>query len=92
MQEMLDLTCHSLERPQLCVCGGGVVILFYFFLLVNVIITDPTSEVTVFQDSPDRLVKEGDNVEIRCEGDGNPQPVKSFKYNNVRSLFFKSVP
>ncbi|XP_060799839.1 melanoma cell adhesion molecule b isoform X2 [Neoarius graeffei] len=49
---------------------------------INITIHYPTSEVTVFQDSPDRLVKEGDNVEIRCEGDGNPQPVKSFKYNN----------
>lgn len=55
---------------------------FYF------IITDPTSEVKFFQDSPTQLVKEGDQVELRCEGDGNPQPVKTYMHNNVRSLLF----
>lgn len=49
---------------------------------------DPTTEVTVFRNSPDRLVKEGDSVEIKCQGNGNPQPVKSFTHNNVRILFF----
>lgn len=74
MQEKLDFSCH-----------------FYYkgFIPVNVIITDPTSKVTVFRDSPEHLVKEGDSVEIRCEGDGNPQPVKTFTHNNVRSLLFK---
>ncbi|XP_060744555.1 melanoma cell adhesion molecule b isoform X2 [Tachysurus vachellii] len=49
---------------------------------INITVHYPTSKVTVFQDSPEHLVKEGDRVEIRCEGDGNPQPVKSFTHNN----------
>ncbi|KAB5550284.1 hypothetical protein PHYPO_G00052070 [Pangasianodon hypophthalmus] len=48
---------------------------------INITVHYPTSEITVFRDFPDRLVKEGDSVEIRCQGDGNPQPVKSFIHN-----------
>ncbi|XP_027029800.1 melanoma cell adhesion molecule b isoform X1 [Tachysurus fulvidraco] len=49
---------------------------------INITVHYPTSKVTVFRDSPQHLVKEGDTVEIRCEGDGNPQPVKTFTHNN----------
>ncbi|TSQ58049.1 Cell surface glycoprotein MUC18 [Bagarius yarrelli] len=49
---------------------------------INITIHYPTSEVIVFQDSPQQLVKEGDSVELRCQGDGNPQPVKTFMHNN----------
>ncbi|KAI5620819.1 cell surface glycoprotein MUC18 isoform X1 [Silurus asotus] len=49
---------------------------------INITILYPTSEVTMFLDPPELLVKEGDNIEIICQGDGNPQPVKSFTHNN----------
>ncbi|XP_017346220.1 melanoma cell adhesion molecule b isoform X3 [Ictalurus punctatus] len=49
---------------------------------INITIHYPSSVVTVFLESPDRLVKEGDDVEIRCQGDGNPQPIKTFMHNN----------
>ncbi|XP_046719589.1 melanoma cell adhesion molecule b isoform X4 [Silurus meridionalis] len=49
---------------------------------INITILYPTSEVTMFLDSPELLVKEGDSIEIICQGDGNPQPVKSFTHNN----------
>ncbi|KAK3560721.1 hypothetical protein QTP86_014727 [Hemibagrus guttatus] len=50
--------------------------------MVNITIHYPTSKVEVIQDSPKQLIKEGDRVELRCEGDGNPQPIKSFMHNN----------
>ncbi|XP_058268837.1 melanoma cell adhesion molecule b isoform X3 [Hemibagrus wyckioides] len=52
--------------------------------MVNITIHYPTSEVKVFQDPPEQLVKEGDQVELRCEGDGNPQPVKTYMHDNVQ--------
>uniref|UniRef100_H3C7Z1 Ig-like domain-containing protein n=1 Tax=Tetraodon nigroviridis TaxID=99883 RepID=H3C7Z1_TETNG len=40
---------------------------------------DPTTMVELWKDSPQHLVKEGDTVELRCQGDGNPPP--SFSFN-----------
>ncbi|XP_016335340.1 cell surface glycoprotein MUC18 isoform X2 [Sinocyclocheilus anshuiensis] len=47
---------------------------------INIIVHYPTTEVTVYVNPPDRLIKEGDTVEIRCEGNGNPQPVLTFTH------------
>lgn len=41
---------------------------------------DPTTMVELWKDSPQGLVKEGDTVELRCQGDGNPPP--SFIFNS----------
>ncbi|KAI4904538.1 hypothetical protein NFI96_008306 [Prochilodus magdalenae] len=48
---------------------------------VNIILYYPTTNVTMNQKSPEGLVKEGDTVEITCEGNGNPQPLITFMYN-----------
>uniref|UniRef100_H3CY45 Melanoma cell adhesion molecule n=1 Tax=Tetraodon nigroviridis TaxID=99883 RepID=H3CY45_TETNG len=46
---------------------------------VNVTVHYPTTMVELWKDSPQHLVKEGDTVELRCQGDGNPPP--SFSFN-----------
>ncbi|XP_016128079.1 cell surface glycoprotein MUC18 isoform X2 [Sinocyclocheilus grahami] len=47
---------------------------------INIIVHYPTTEVTMYVNPPDRHIKEGDTVEIRCEGNGNPQPVFTFTH------------
>ncbi|XP_034077680.1 cell surface glycoprotein MUC18 isoform X1 [Gymnodraco acuticeps] len=39
---------------------------------VNVTVHYPTTMVELWKDSPQGLVKEGETVELRCQGDGNP--------------------
>ncbi|XP_051980675.1 cell surface glycoprotein MUC18-like isoform X1 [Xyrauchen texanus] len=39
---------------------------------VNITVHYPTTSVELWRESPEGLVKEGDTVEIRCQGDGNP--------------------
>nr|XP_021327367.1 cell surface glycoprotein MUC18 [Danio rerio] len=39
---------------------------------VNITVYYPTSSVEMWKESPQGLVKEGDTVEIHCQGDGNP--------------------
>ncbi|KAG1957420.1 cell surface glycoprotein MUC18 isoform X1 [Pimephales promelas] len=39
---------------------------------INITVHYPTSSVEIWKESPEGLVKEGDTVEIRCQGDGNP--------------------
>ncbi|XP_069001913.1 cell surface glycoprotein MUC18 [Embiotoca jacksoni] len=39
---------------------------------VNVTLHYPTTMVELWKESPQGLVKEGDAVELRCQGDGNP--------------------
>ncbi|XP_077448209.1 cell surface glycoprotein MUC18 isoform X1 [Stigmatopora argus] len=41
---------------------------------VGVTVYYPTTMVEVWRESPTGLVKEGDTVELRCQGDGNPPP------------------
>ncbi|XP_061754995.1 cell surface glycoprotein MUC18 isoform X2 [Nerophis ophidion] len=41
---------------------------------VGVSVHYPTTMVELWRESPQRLVKEGDTVELRCHGDGNPPP------------------
>ncbi|KAM9468393.1 melanoma cell adhesion molecule b isoform 2-T2 [Clarias gariepinus] len=48
----------------------------------NITVHYPSSEVTMFKEFPHHLVKEGDTVELRCQGDGYPQPVFSFTHNS----------
>ncbi|XP_056119352.1 melanoma cell adhesion molecule b [Rhinichthys klamathensis goyatoka] len=46
----------------------------------------PTTEVTLSINPPDRLIKEGDTVEIHCEGNGKPQPILSFTFKHEEML------
>lgn len=41
---------------------------------VNVSVHYPSTMVELWKESPQGLVKEGDAVELRCQGDGNPPP------------------
>ncbi|XP_026229206.1 cell surface glycoprotein MUC18 [Anabas testudineus] len=41
---------------------------------INITIHYPTTMVELWKESPQGLVKEGDTVELRCHGDGNPPP------------------
>lgn len=45
---------------------------------------DPTTMVELWKDSPQGFVKEGDTVELRCQGDGNPPPSFIFNREQVR--------
>ncbi|XP_004573540.1 cell surface glycoprotein MUC18 isoform X2 [Maylandia zebra] len=48
---------------------------------VNITVHYPTTMVELWKESPQGLVKEGDTVELRCQGDGNPPP--HFIFNKV---------
>uniref|UniRef100_A0A8C0YKW7 Melanoma cell adhesion molecule a n=1 Tax=Cyprinus carpio carpio TaxID=630221 RepID=A0A8C0YKW7_CYPCA len=39
---------------------------------INITVHYPTTSVEIWKESPEGSVKEGDTVEIRCQGDGNP--------------------
>nr|XP_046266295.1 cell surface glycoprotein MUC18 [Scatophagus argus] len=41
---------------------------------INVTVHYPTTMVELWKESPQGLVKEGDTVALRCQGDGNPPP------------------
>ncbi|XP_061819047.1 cell surface glycoprotein MUC18 isoform X1 [Nerophis lumbriciformis] len=45
---------------------------------VGVSVHYPTTMVELWRESPQGLVKEGDTVELRCHGDGNPPPTFIF--------------
>ncbi|KAK2881087.1 hypothetical protein QQF64_008574 [Cirrhinus molitorella] len=47
---------------------------------INITVHYPTTNVTLYVNPPDRLIKEGDTVDIQCEGNGNPQPVFTFTH------------
>lgn len=44
----------------------------------NVTVHYPTSMVELWKESPPGLLKEGDTVELRCQGDGHPPPAFVF--------------
>ncbi|XP_051717083.1 melanoma cell adhesion molecule b isoform X2 [Ctenopharyngodon idella] len=46
--------------------------------LINITVHYPTTKLTLSINSPERLIKEGDTVEIHCEGNGKPQPIFTF--------------
>uniref|UniRef100_A0A3B4B0N2 Ig-like domain-containing protein n=1 Tax=Periophthalmus magnuspinnatus TaxID=409849 RepID=A0A3B4B0N2_9GOBI len=45
---------------------------------VNVTVHYPTSMVELWKESPPGLLREGDTVELRCQGDGHPPPTFVF--------------
>ncbi|XDV32344.1 hypothetical protein PO909_003194 [Leuciscus waleckii] len=47
---------------------------------INITVFYPTTEVTLSMNTPERLIKEGDTVEIQCEGNGKPQPIFTFTF------------
>ncbi|KAM6911835.1 cell surface glycoprotein MUC18 [Lycodopsis pacificus] len=51
---------------------------------INITVHYPTTMVELWKESPQGLVKEGDTVELRCQGDGNPPP--SFIFNREQEL------
>ncbi|KAM8742118.1 cell surface glycoprotein MUC18 [Acanthopagrus schlegelii] len=51
---------------------------------VNITVHYPTTMVELWKESPQGLVKEGDMVELRCQGDGNPPP--PFTFNREQEL------
>lgn len=57
---------------------------------INITVHYPTTAISVWVESPTGLVKEGDTVEIRCRGNGNPQPPLTF-YKNEETLSSDSV-
>lgn len=50
---------------------------------INITVYYPTTALTVWVESPKRLIKEGDTVEIRCRGNGHPQPPLTFFYDET---------
>ncbi|XP_037605561.1 cell surface glycoprotein MUC18 isoform X2 [Sebastes umbrosus] len=51
---------------------------------INITVHYPTTMVELWKESPQGLVKEGDTVELRCQGDGNPPP--PFVFNREQEL------
>ncbi|XP_051903232.1 cell surface glycoprotein MUC18 isoform X2 [Hippocampus zosterae] len=45
---------------------------------VGVTVHYPATMVELWRESPEGLIKEGDTVELRCQGDGNPTPTFIF--------------
>ncbi|MEQ2192844.1 hypothetical protein XENOCAPTIV_018282, partial [Xenoophorus captivus] len=50
----------------------------------------PTTMVELWKDSPQGLVKEGDTVELRCQGDGNPPPPFIFSKEQEPDMVLES--
>ena len=49
-------------------------------------VSDPTDEINLWVKSPKRDIKEGDTVELECQGNGNPQPSSfTFRHEGVHS-------
>uniref|UniRef100_A0A672QXQ8 Cell surface glycoprotein MUC18-like n=1 Tax=Sinocyclocheilus grahami TaxID=75366 RepID=A0A672QXQ8_SINGR len=51
---------------------------------INITVHYPTTSVEIWKESPEGLVKEGDTVELRCQGDGNPPAPIIFNREQVR--------
>ncbi|XP_072231398.1 cell surface glycoprotein MUC18 isoform X2 [Leuresthes tenuis] len=51
---------------------------------INITVHYPTTMVELWKESPQGLVKEGDTVELRCQGDGNPP--SPFIFNREQDL------
>ncbi|XP_056613518.1 melanoma cell adhesion molecule b isoform X2 [Triplophysa dalaica] len=48
---------------------------------INITVFYPTTEVTMWANPAEKLLKEGDTLEIGCTGNGNPQPIFTFYKN-----------
>uniref|UniRef100_A0A3Q1G6K1 Cell surface glycoprotein MUC18-like n=1 Tax=Acanthochromis polyacanthus TaxID=80966 RepID=A0A3Q1G6K1_9TELE len=57
---------------------------------VNITVHYPTTMAELWKESPQGLVKEGDTVELRCQGDGNPPPPFAFKREQALDVDLKS--
>ncbi|XP_047235565.1 cell surface glycoprotein MUC18 isoform X2 [Girardinichthys multiradiatus] len=57
---------------------------------INITIHYPTTMVELWKDSPQGLVKEGDTVELRCQGDGNPPPPFIFSKEQEPDMVLES--
>ncbi|KAM3868977.1 cell surface glycoprotein MUC18 [Diretmus argenteus] len=53
---------------------------------INITIHYPTTMVELWKELPQGLVKEGDTVELRCQGDGNPPPPFTFNREQEQDL------
>uniref|UniRef100_A0A673LCW3 Melanoma cell adhesion molecule a n=1 Tax=Sinocyclocheilus rhinocerous TaxID=307959 RepID=A0A673LCW3_9TELE len=56
---------------------------------INITVHYPTTSVEIWKESPEGLVKEGDTVELRCQGDGNPPAPIIFNREQVRIVMLK---
>ncbi|XP_015251216.1 PREDICTED: cell surface glycoprotein MUC18-like [Cyprinodon variegatus] len=57
---------------------------------INVTVHYPTTMVELWKESPKGLVKEGDTVELRCQGDGNPPPLFIFSKEQEPDVVLES--
>uniref|UniRef100_UPI0037E77667 cell surface glycoprotein MUC18 n=1 Tax=Semicossyphus pulcher TaxID=241346 RepID=UPI0037E77667 len=57
---------------------------------INITVHYPTTMVELWKDSPQGLVKEGDTVELRCQGDGNPPPPFIFNREQEQDVELES--
>ncbi|XP_026184386.1 cell surface glycoprotein MUC18 [Mastacembelus armatus] len=57
---------------------------------INVTVHYPATMVELWKESPQGFVKEGDTVELRCQGDGNPPPPFIFNREQEPDVHLKS--
>jgi len=75
------------------------VVFFQELLNVYIIFIDPTEKVTIQVLSQSSTIKEGDNITLKCSGNGNPPPQEFLFYIPVspatlslRSEIFCLIP
>ncbi|XP_029923742.1 melanoma cell adhesion molecule b isoform X5 [Myripristis murdjan] len=50
---------------------------------INITVHYTSTVVSMWVESPKGEIKEGDMVELQCQGDGNPKPVFTFRHNDI---------
>ncbi|KAM5131906.1 cell surface glycoprotein MUC18 isoform 2-T2 [Mantella aurantiaca] len=58
----------------------------------NITVHYPTTSIKVYIKSPSEMIKEGDKVDIICEGNGNPQPGYSLQKKDSDTTLAEDVP
>lgn len=58
---------------------------------INITVHYPTTMVELWKESPQGMVKEGDTVELRCQGDGNPPPSFIFNREQEPDIYLEST-